>query len=176
MNKPQPNLHFKLMAIALKLRDLFIPPKNLLKEVDVKAGFHILDYGCGPGSYTILLAEMVGESGKVYALDIHPLALGSIQRIAAKKQLSNIQPILSDCKTGLPDKSVDVIIFYDTLHGISEPDRVLEELGRVLKPDGILSFSDHHLKEEAILSRVTNKGLFKLLKKGDNTYTFSKKE
>lgn len=176
MDKLESNLYFKLMAIALKVRDLFMPPKKILKEIEIKSGFHVLDYGCGPGSYTILLAELVGKSGKVYALDIHPLALRSVQRIASRKQLTNIELILSRCGTGLPDNSLDVIIFYDTLHSLNEPDEVLGELYRVLKPDGLLSFSDHHLKQKTILSRVTDKGLFKLLRKGERTYTFSKKE
>jgi len=76
----------------------------------------------------------------------------------------------------LPNNSVDVILLYDTFHDLSEPDKVLDELHRVLKPNGILSFSDHHMKENSIMSRVTNKGLFKLLKKGEKTYSFVKEE
>ncbi|RLG29871.1 SAM-dependent methyltransferase, partial [Methanosarcinales archaeon] len=53
-----------------------------------------------------------------------------------------------------------------------DPDSVLEELRRVLKPDGILSFSDHHLKEAEIVSRVTEGGLFKLLEKSRKTCSF----
>jgi len=51
---------------------------------------------------------------------------------------------------------------------------VLEELHRVLKPEGILSFSDHHMKESEILSRLTSGGLFRLWKKGKKTYSFLK--
>jgi len=53
---------------------------------------------------------------------------------------------------------------------------VLEELRRVLKPDGILSFSDHHMKENEIVSKVTSRGLFRLSRKGKRTYSFSKRE
>ncbi|GAH29083.1 unnamed protein product, partial [marine sediment metagenome] len=45
-------------------------------------------------------AEFVGKSGKIYALDIHPLAIQMVQRIATKKQLTNVETICSDCKTG----------------------------------------------------------------------------
>ena len=88
--------------------------------------------------------------------------------------MEDIETILSDCATGLQDKSVDVVLLYDTLHDLSEPDKVLEELYRVLKPKSILSFSDHHMNEKDILTRVTNTGLFKLLTKGKKTYSFSK--
>ncbi|GAH20347.1 unnamed protein product, partial [marine sediment metagenome] len=49
------------------------------------------------------------------------------------------------------------------------------ELHRVLKQNGILSFSDHHMKENEIISKVTDKGLFKLLRKGERAYNFIKK-
>jgi len=65
---------------------------------------------------------------------------------------------------------------YDAVHHFSDPDVVLRELQRILKPDGILSFSDHHMKENEIVASVTNDGLFKLLKKGQRTYTFLKKD
>nr|MDO8089972.1 class I SAM-dependent methyltransferase [Candidatus Sigynarchaeota archaeon] len=110
----------------------------------------------------------------VYALDINPLAVRRVQSIASKRKLTNVETICSDCRTGLPDNSVDVVLLYDTFHLLNNPNEVLEELHRVLKPEGILSFSDHHMKESEILSRVTNRGLFRLWKKGKKTYSFLK--
>ncbi len=176
MDSPKPNFDFKLMSFCYKFRDFFLPRMNILKEVGIRPGFHVLDYGCGPGSYIFPLAELVGESGKIYALDIHPLAIQRVQSIASKKQLSNVETICSDCKTGLPDNSIDVVLLYDTFHDLSEPNGVLEELHRVLKPNGILSFSDHHMKEEEIVSKVTNEDLFRLSRKGKKTYSFLNEE
>ena len=174
MDKPKSNLDFRLMALSYKFRDFLLPRKKILEEVGIKLGFRVLDYGCGPGSYITPLAELVGKSGKIYALDIHPLAIKMVQNIASQKQLTNVETIHSDCKTGLPDNSVDVVFLYDTFHDLSDPDGVLEELHRVLKPDGILSLSDHHMKEDEIASRVTNKGLFKLSSRGKRTHSFLK--
>jgi ubiquinone/menaquinone biosynthesis C-methylase UbiE len=175
MDKPKGNLDFRFMSFGFKFRDFFSPRKNTLAEVNIKSASNILDYGCGPGSYTTVAARLVGSSGKVYALDIHPLAIQQVQKIAAKKRLTNIITILSDCVTGLPDESIDVVLLYDTLHDLSEPDKILAELHRVLKPDGILSFNDHHLKEEnEIIARITGKGLFKLSGKGKRVYNFLK--
>jgi sugar phosphate isomerase/epimerase len=66
-------------------------------------------------------------------------------------------------------------MMYDTFHDLADPDGVLEELNRVLKPHGILSFSDHHMKENDITSGITKKGLFRLLKKQAKTYSFAKR-
>lgn len=175
MDKPMSNFAFKFMSFGYKFRDLSLPRQNILKEVEIKPGFHVLDYGCGPGGYITAAARLVSESGKVYALDIQPLAIKQVQNIATKQKLANIETILSDCATGLPDQSIDVVLLYDTLHDLSEPDAVLAELHRVLKPDGILSFNDHHMKEEKeIISKITGKGLFTLLTKGERVYNFSK--
>jgi len=86
-----------------------------------------------------------------------------------------VETILSDCQTGLPDNSLDVVLLYDIFHHLGDRDRVLKELHRVLKPDGVLSFSDHHMKESEIVSQVTNSRLFRLSRKGQRTYTFLKK-
>lgn len=176
MDKTQSNFDFRFMALEFKLRDLVVPRKNILKEVGIRPGFRVLDYGCGPGSYLIPLAKLVGKSGWIYALDINPLAIQMVQRIVSKKQLTNVETIHSDCKTGLPDNSVDVVILYDTFHDLGDPNGVLEELHRVLKPDGVLSFSDHHIKENEIISKVTNGGLFRLSRKGIRTYNFAKEK
>jgi len=176
MDRPMSNFDFKFMSVGYKFRDFFLPRINILEEVGIKQGFHVLDYGCGPGGYIIPLVKLVGESGKVYALDIHPLAVQKVRDIVSKRQLTNVETILSDCQTGLPDNSLDVVVLYDAFHHLSKPDVVLKEFCSVLKPDGILSFSDHHMKESEIVAAVTNGGLFKLLKKGQRTYTFSKKQ
>jgi len=174
MDKPKSNLDFKLMSLTYKVRDFLSPRMNVLKEVGIKPGFRVFDYGCGPGSYTVPLAELVGSSGEIYCLDIHPLAIKKVQSITSSRGLPNVKTIQSGCDTGLPDNSVDVVLLYDTFHVLSQPDEVLQELHRVLKPNGILSFSDHHMKEEEILSKVTIGNLFKLLAKGQKTYNFSK--
>jgi len=156
------------------LRDFFSPRKYVLEEVGIRPGFHILDYGCGPGSYIIPPAELVGKSGKVYALDIHPIAIRRVRSIISKKKLMNVETILASSADDLAEESMDVILFYDIFHLLSKKKRVLEELYRLLKPTGILSFSDHHMKKDEILSELANSGLFKLSRKGKKTYSFLK--
>jgi ubiquinone/menaquinone biosynthesis C-methylase UbiE len=175
MDEPQPDFHFKFMALGFKFRDIFLPRRNILKEVGIKPGFQVLDYGCGPGGYILPLAELVGKSGKIYALDILPLAIQMVQKLVEKKKLTNVQTIHSDCKTGLPDNSMDAVLLYDAFHELDDPEGVLRELHRVLKPEGILSFSDHHMSEVQILSALQKSGLFHLSQKAKRTYTFIKK-
>jgi ubiquinone/menaquinone biosynthesis C-methylase UbiE len=174
MNNIESNLGFRLMAFIFKFRDFYRPRRNILKEAEIKQGDYMLDYGCGPGSYIIPLSELTGKSGKIYALDSHPLAIRMVQKIVSKKRLTNVKTIYSDCNTGLPDNSIDVVLLYDVLHDLNKPDEVLEELHRVLRSNGILSVSDHHMKENEIVSKVTDRGLFGLSKRGKITYSFSR--
>lgn len=175
-DKPMSIFHFKFMALGYRFRNFFSPRKDILKEVGIKPGFQILDYGCGPGGYLTPLAKQVGKHGKIYSLDIHPLALRKVRELAEKKHLTNVETIQSGRETGLADGSVDLVLLYDIYHELGDPNGVLEELHRVLKEKGILSFSDHHMNENDVISGVTNGGLFKLLKKNKRTYSFSKEE
>ena len=174
MDKPMSSAGFKLMSFAFMIRDLFQSRMDVLKEAGIEPGFCVLDFGCGPGSYLVHLAELVGASGQIYALDIHPLALKTVQQRASRKSIKNLKTIHSDCSTGLPDCKLDVVLLYDTFHTLSLPDEVLRELHRVLKPGGILSFSDHHMNEKDIRTRITKTGLFNLATRGRKTYRFNK--
>jgi ubiquinone/menaquinone biosynthesis C-methylase UbiE len=165
---------FRLMALTFMVHDFIRPRMDILKEVDIKPGHAALDYGCGSGSYIVPLVELVGKEGRIYALDINPTAIQMVNKIALQKHLINLKTIQSDCQTNLPANCIDVVLLYDILHDLADPDRVLQELHRVLKANGILSVRDHHMAEPEIISRVTNAGLFSFLKKGKSTYFFTK--
>ncbi len=174
MKKYFPHWDFMLMALFFKFRDLLISPNKKLADTGLKSGFHVLDYGCGPGSFSIAAALLVGPQGKVYTVDINPLALRMVRKTSLKKGLKNIETIQTERDTGLESNCVDAVLLFDTFHDLSDPGGVLMELYRVLKPSGILVFSDHHIAETEILRGVTESGLFRLDRKGIRSYRFLK--
>ena len=168
------NMSFNMMSLFFKIRDLFSPPEKTVGEVGIKPGDNVLDYGCGPGSYAIAAADLVGDSGKVYAVDVHPLALRRVAAAASKKNLHNVETILTDCPTDLEAESIDAALLYDTYHDLGDPLGVMKELHRILKPGSILSFSDHHMKAEEVVPEVERSGLFRLLKKSEKSFLFGR--
>ena len=113
------------------------------KDIDlVREGQTFLDFGCGTGSFSIPAAKIVGKKGKVYALDCFPGQLKVVARHSKNEGLKNIETILSNRSTGLPDESVDVVWMCDVLHELPRREVVLKELHRVLKKNGVLAIYD----------------------------------
>jgi ubiquinone/menaquinone biosynthesis C-methylase UbiE len=147
---------FKSMQFILNFRDMFLRPKKILTKVEgIRNGVSILDYGCGPGSFTVAAAEMVGKNGTVFAADIHPLAIERVQQSALKKGFKNIKTILTADNTGLPDSSIDIVFLFYVLHDFHFPCKIIRELHRVLKSDGILIVIDHKLEDEEVNALLT---------------------
>jgi len=173
------NFHIRVEYFLLGLRDAFGIPFNPQEEVnklDLREGQIILDYGCGIGSYTFPVTNLVGKKGRVYALDKQPLAVTRIEEEAKKRGLQNINTILSDGETGLHDESVDVVLFYGVLPGIKDKEPVLRELHRVLKPDGYLSTRFcFRIKKERILEIMDASG-FSLTEQKGHILNFGKRK
>ncbi|MFX1500277.1 MAG: class I SAM-dependent methyltransferase [Promethearchaeota archaeon] len=168
------NTHFKFMVKHFKKRDQKYPPHQKIKKTKIKEGNIVLDYGCGPGSYAIAAAKVVGDKGKVYAADIHPLALEEVKKRAAENKLKNIETILTGCDTQLEDDSVDVALLLDIYHDLSNPENILKELHRVLKGNGWLSVDDHHFKDDEIKEKIISGGLFKFVDRKEELFNFTK--
>ena len=133
------NSIFRMMTIVMKIRGIF---RNKEKEVlltGIKKGDVVLDYGCGIGFNTIPAAEIVGEKGKIFALDFHPLAIKTVGKEIRKKGLTNVETVLSDLDTGIPDKLVDIVLLYNVLPMIENRPALIKELYRALRLGGILS-------------------------------------
>ena len=159
-DKPMPNVAFRGMAFALRLMEPFKRSKERLTGAGLEKGQVVLEYGCGIGSYTIPAAQIVGDDGIVYALDIHPLSIATVSKRTAKAKLTNVKTILSDRDTGLPDESVDVVFLYDTFHLVRDKQALLKELHRVLKPGGFLSADHMHTAEDDFLDAMQAGNLF----------------
>ncbi len=173
-DKAMKNISFKVMSMFFTIRDKFSDPMNKIRNAKISSGDYVLDYGSGPGTFSIAAAKVVGNKGKVYAADIQPLSGEKIKKKAFREGLSNIETIITNCCTDLKESSIDVLLCFDMFHMVNDQQKLLKEFHRVLKPDSIFSFDCHHMKEDKIKSLIVDSGLFKLDEKIDNIYNFTK--
>ena len=169
-------VHFKMISFVHDtLYGLFVDPYKLLDSAGLKPGQKVLEVGCGPGFFTIPAAKIVGEKGRVYALDVNPVAVETVRRKIKENNLKNVQVLLADAsETGLPDKSIDVAFLFGVIHALDNVDMVMQEMHRVLKTKGVLSLQKSWWSERKLLDAVTKNGLFSFKEKTNRVFKFEK--
>ncbi len=121
------------------------------KDIGLRSGYLVLDFGCGGGHYTIPAAKVVGDSGRVYALDKNRSVFNKLIEKAASMDLNNIVAVqsLKELKLYLNTDSLDVVLFYDVLHShyftATERKHLLESINKVMKVHSLLSIYPKHM-------------------------------
>ena len=138
--------------------------QELLRRLGLKRGQKVLDFGCGRGNYAIPAAQVVGDYGRVYALDKNHRALDELMRRAAARGLDNIvrMDTSGEVDIDLEDGSVQVVLLYDIfwyfrLHDPRLP-RLLDEVFRVSTSDGFISIYPKHVDADRLLEMVLSRG------------------
>ncbi len=140
--------------------------EKLLKEIGVKKGYVLLDFGSGEGHYTIPASKVVGENGKVYALDKDRAALNKLEEIIKKSKIKNIELIREDSNIPLKNNSLNAALCYDVIHYQNSKKRVAiyNEICRVLKKDGLFSVYPKHYKEDSPSNQLADTDLEDIIK------------
>jgi ubiquinone/menaquinone biosynthesis C-methylase UbiE len=136
--------HFPLFAHDNMIRRLLDPPQNLVERY-VSEGQVVADLGCGPGYYTIALAESVGPNGKVYAVDSDEKPIRAVEKKAKKRGYDNIETHASFASdlNFMRDGAVDFVLAHELLCSMAPQQRELavSEMRRILKPEGLAYIS-----------------------------------
>jgi ubiquinone/menaquinone biosynthesis C-methylase UbiE len=128
------------------LRRWWQPAGKLIKRSGIKAGMTVLDLGCGNGTFTTSVARVVGEKGKVCAVDIQPrmleLLAGKLAR-PENRDITNVE-LKEASAYDLPfeNETIDLVYMVTVLPEIPDRGRALREIGRVLKAGGILAVTE----------------------------------
>jgi ubiquinone/menaquinone biosynthesis C-methylase UbiE len=160
---PMPDAAFRLMAFMMRVMDVFSPNgvRRHLSKAPVEEGMTVVDYACGPGRYTVPIAEKVGPKGKVYAVDIQPVAIETVKRKAAAKGLSNIETVLVDSfDTRIAGASADLVLLVDMIHMVRDRSSLLREVSRLLKLDGCLFVGVEHTAVSEVTRQIQDTGFF----------------
>jgi len=125
-------------ALDNPIRRIIHNPQKILGG-HIKPGQTVLDIGWGPGTFSIAMAKMVGELGKVIAVDVQEEMLQIVREKAAQRGL---EPIIVTYKSG-PERigiseKVDFALAFYMVHEVPNAEAFMKEIAFVLKPKGKL--------------------------------------
>ena len=120
------------------------PPEARLAEIGVVKGMKVADVGAGYGYFAFPAAEMVGDEGTVYAVEPDPRRADEISRGATERGLKNLKVLVRGAEDigGISACEVDVAMSISSFHHFADPQRALAELGRMVKPGGLIYIRD----------------------------------
>jgi ubiquinone/menaquinone biosynthesis C-methylase UbiE len=142
-----------------KDREVYDRRHDIVAALALKTGMFVADVGAGTGFFSLMFAEAVGPTGKVYAVDISENFVNNILRRARKQGLENIVGIVSTQKDPLlPPGSVNVVFLCDTYHHFEYPQTMLASIHEALRPRGQLIVIDfrkqHGASSDWVMSHV----------------------
>lgn len=126
-----------------------LQPEKLLNRLGLKKGDIFADIGAGNGFFAIPAAEILKESGKVYAVDVENIMLADLVSRAKKKNVSNNIEIIKsgEYAAHLPEK-VDFMLFSYLIHEVDKKEFFLGNYFRYLKKGSKIVFVEWTKKEE----------------------------
>lgn len=140
--------------LANPLRRLYQNPEKILSPY-IKSGMKILEVGPGMGFFSMPMARLVGETGRIYCVDLQEKMLKSLQRRASKKHLLDRIEICLCNESSLQIENltgfIDFALAFAVVHEVPDKKKLFSEIIQSLKKDGLLLISEpngHVTKEE----------------------------
>jgi ubiquinone/menaquinone biosynthesis C-methylase UbiE len=124
----------------------FSDPQKNVGQFGLREGMKVADFGSGSGHYTLAAAHKVGDTGRVYAIEIQQELLKRVKNLSHTEHMGNIDVLWGDLEVSggskLPDARMDAVIMANMLFQAEHRGAVLNEAHRVLKPNGRIFFVD----------------------------------
>jgi len=134
------------------LFNLFKDPVKKLKSAGLKEGMKVLEVGCGPGFYTIPAANIVGEKGKVWAMDLHTGFIRRVERKVRQEALKNVAVIDGNAaNTSFAPASLDLAFLFGLGHISGGLEPLIKEMSRIIRQGGSVAFETGHGRDEKII-------------------------
>ncbi len=119
-------------------RDSWQRVNDVFAALELTTGSSVADLGAGGGWFTTRLARAVGESGRVYAVDVNPVSLREL-RSALPEELTNVETVRAEeDDPRLPAGRLDAVLVVNAYHEFAEYASVLARVKEALKPGGRL--------------------------------------
>jgi ubiquinone/menaquinone biosynthesis C-methylase UbiE len=125
---------------------MFSDPIKNVEQLGIKPGSIVADFGSGSGHYTMAAAKVVGDTGRIYSIDIQKDIATKVKNEANKLGIFHVEAVWGDVEkvggTKLRDSSVDYVIISNLMFQVDDKTSTAKEAFRILKPQGRLLFVD----------------------------------
>ena len=130
----------------------------MVKSLELKPGMTVADIGAGSGRISLMMAEQVGEDGKVLAVDIQQEMLNLIKKKLKRGKIQNVELVKgTDKSPKLEENTVDLAIMVDVYHEFEFPYEMLRELSKALKPGGRVAFVEYRMEDPDVPIKLVHK-------------------
>ena len=124
----------------------FADPRGNVEQLGLVEGMQIADLGAGTGAYSIPMAEKVGTTGRVYAVEVQKELLQNIKTNADNVGVRNIELLWGDIErlggTKIADQSVDYVVIANVIFQLDDVNGCISEVKRILRKNGRLLLVD----------------------------------
>jgi predicted methyltransferase len=127
-------------------REAWQKPEQVMDALQIAEDSVVADLGAGGGWFTIRLARRVGPNGLVYAEDVQRLMIEAIERRVQREGLTNVRTVLGEYDNpfpGLASNTLDAVLIVDAFNEMEHPVVLLRNVGRTLKPGGMIGIIDY---------------------------------
>ena len=126
-------------------------PDLLLAALALKPGMQVADIGAGTGYYSWRIAERIGPTGRVLAVDVQPEMIALLGTEMKRRRVGNVVPVLgTTLDPRLPQDAVDVVLMVDVYHEFDHPREMLDAMVRALKPGGRMVFVEYRAEDASV--------------------------
>ncbi len=126
-------------------RDAWQEPELIMDALSIADGAVVADLGAGGGWFTVRLAQRVGPNGLVYAEDIQPQMIESINRRVRRAGLTNVQTIIGTSSNPMIPAPIDAILMVEVYGQLEDPVTLLRNVIPRLKPSGRVGIVEYRL-------------------------------
>jgi ubiquinone/menaquinone biosynthesis C-methylase UbiE len=136
-----------IKALEDPKRDAYQKPREVMEALALKPGEMVADIGSGSGYFTFRVAQHVGPTGRVYAVDINKEMLAYLEKRMRELKVTNVTPILARPNDPLLPTPVDRFLIVDVWHHIEDQPGYLALMKKLLKPGGQVVMIDFHKRD-----------------------------
>ncbi len=145
-------------ALDIGIRKCFQNPEKILSPL-IRTGMTVLDFGCGPGFFTLAMARLVGPSGKVIAADLQDGMLDIVRNKVRGLDIEN-RVLFHQCPENALDvrEKVDFVLAFYIMHEHPDPTSVFKEVAAILNPGGCILIVEppFHVSRKAFAKTVND--------------------